>query len=418
MAYVRKIQKTVLLVLISSLVLAVAPASALSRSVPQGFFGVDMDPWALSDAGKNIDAELSTAASNGVESVRVPVYWFDAQPYSAMDRVPATAQPSFTPATDGGAPNRWGAIDAFMRATSSRGIRVLPVVMGAPRWAAEAPANKAINSPADPQTYARFLTALVERYGPAGSFWSENPDLAATPITTWQIWNEPDLAYYWPQHAGETQTVAVNGKIKRVRGLGFAPSYTRLLRAAHSAIRKADPNAQVLLASLTNRAWLSLKQVYSSGARGNFDQVGANIFSKTPANLVTAIKTIRSIMAANGDSRLPYVATEYSWSSGIGAIPFSSHMGWLVTSATNQARNAGQAMDLFTKYRTSLKLRGAFWYTWASPDSGVDSVWDYAGLRKVAPTAVTSKPVLATYARKALLAEGCATKQIATDCVR
>jgi hypothetical protein len=123
-------------------------------------------------------------------------------------------------------------------------------------------------------------------------------------------------------------------------------------------------------------------------------------------------------MAANGDSRLSYVATEYSWSSAIGAIPFSSHMGWLVTTPSNQAKNAGQAMDLFTKYRNSLKLRGAYWYTWASPDSGVTSVWDYAGLRKVAPTAVTSKPVLATYARKALLAEGCTGKQVATSCVR
>jgi hypothetical protein len=167
---------------------------------------------------------------------------------------------------------------------------------------------------------------------------------------------------------------------------------------------------------MTNKAWTSLKLLYASGARGTFDEVGANVFSKTPSNLVTAIRQIRSTMAANGDSRLPYSATEYSWSSSAGSIPLTSHMGWIVTSVSNQARNAGTSMDLFLRYRTSLKIKATYWYTWASSDSGNSSVWDYAGLRRTGNSQVNSKPVLATFARKALAAEGCKSKTVATSC--
>jgi hypothetical protein len=37
---------------------------------------------------------------------------------------------------------------------------------------------------------------------------------------------------------------------------------------------------------MTNRAWASLKFLYASGARGNFDQVGGNVFTKMGADLV------------------------------------------------------------------------------------------------------------------------------------
>ncbi len=392
------------------------PALASGRSVPQGFFGVDMDPWALMRNGHDINTELATAAASGVESVRIPLYWFDAQPYSSMDRVPTGSIDAMTPAPDGGAPYRWGNVDAFMTAAANSGIRVLPIIIGAPQWAADTRWDKTLKIPSNPATYARFSAALVGRYGSKGTFWSDHPAVAKVPITSWQIWNEPDIDRYWPQHLGETQTVAVNGKVKQVKGLNFAPTYTVLLRAARAAIKQADPTAQVMLASMTNRAWSSLKLLYASGARGNFDEVGANVFSKTPANLVTAIKQIRSTMAANGDSRLPYSATEYSWSSSSGSIPLTAHMGWIVTSVLNQAKNAGAAMDLFTRNRTALKIKATYWYTWASDDTGADSVWDYSGMRRVGASSITSKPVLTTFAKKALAAEGCARKTVANAC--
>jgi len=403
---------------VSSIGLVTMPdqASAAPRKVPQGFFGVDMDPWQLSRLGSTVDAEMAAAAASGVESVRIPLYWFDIQPYATWSDIPWALRGRYTASPDGGAPYNWAAADAFMTAASRTGIRVLPIVLGAPRWAADPSSNRAIPVPTSPSRYAEFCAAAVARYGTRGSFWAAHPELTANPVTAWQIWNEPDLDRFWPQHSGETQSVTVNGQTKRLKGLGFAPSYVALLKAARTRIKATDSNAKVMLASMTNLAWFSLKLVYASGARGSFDEVGANVFSKTAPNIVSAVKTIRATMAANHDSSLPYSVTEYSWASGTGSIDPTSHMGWLVSSQADQAKKAGLAIDQFLASRVSLKLKATYWYTWGSSDSGVASVWDYAGLRRLRPGANLSKPVLATFAKKALAAEGCRTKTVATAC--
>ena len=90
-----------------------------------------------------------------------------------------------------------------------------PVVHGTPAWAALNPGDPA-SPPKNPDDFARFLTALVARYGPNGSLWAEHPEVARQPIRAWQIWNEPNLTRYW--------NVAP-----------WAPSYVALLkRAAHA----------------------------------------------------------------------------------------------------------------------------------------------------------------------------------------
>ncbi len=391
-------------------------ASAAPRKVPQGFFGVDMDPWQFSRMGSTVDAEMTAAAASGVESVRIPLYWFDIQPYATWAQIPWALRGRYKASPDGGAPYNWTAADAFMTAAARTGIRVLPIVLGAPRWAADAKDNRSIPVPASPARYAEFCAAAAGRYGTGGSFWASHPDLTPTPVTTWQIWNEPDLDRFWPQHKGETQTVIVSGRTKRLKGLGFAPSYVALLRASRASIKATDSNARVMLASMTNLAWSSLKLLYASGAHGSFDEVGANVFSKTAPNIVSAVKTIRATMASNHDSTLPYSVTEYSWSSASGTIGPTSHMGWLVSTPAVQAKNAGLAIDQFLLRRVSLKLRATYWYTWGSSDSGAASVWDYAGMRRLQPDAILSKPVLATFAKKALAAEGCRTKTVATAC--
>ncbi|MEI7889895.1 MAG: hypothetical protein WCI34_06260 [Actinomycetes bacterium] len=410
--------KVLSIVLVAVLGLAAFPAvsSASRRMVPQGFFGVDMDPAQITRLGGNLDTELSTAAASGVESVRAPLYWFEVQPYATWAAVPSALRGHFTPSPDGGAPYNWTATDTFMTATAQVGIQVLPILLGTPKWASDPNYAGTFQIPASPTRFADFCAAAVQRYGPDGSFWTEHPSIPRVPVSRWQVWNEPDLDRYWPQHKGETQTVTVSGRTKRLKGLGFAPSYVALLRQAAARIRATDSTAHVMLASMTNLAWSSLTLLYASGARGNFDEVAANVFSKTAPNIVSAVKTIRSTMATNRDSAIPYSVTEYSWSSASGIISPSVHMGWLVSTQVVQAKNAALAIDQFLKNRATLKLKSTFWYTWGSSDTGIDSVWDYAGMRRVAPGQTISKAVLATFAKKALAAEGCRTKTVATAC--
>src|SRR2546421_520376 len=78
------------------------------------------------------------------------------------------------------------AIDNVVTAAAQRHLEVLPVVLVAPAWDARHPFQMA--SPPDrPQPYADFTGALVRRYGPNGSFWTEHPELVAQPIRFWQI---------------------------------------------------------------------------------------------------------------------------------------------------------------------------------------------------------------------------------------
>ena len=53
-----------------------------------------------------------------------------------------------------------------------------------------------------------YLAALVERYGPDGTFWTDHPELPKHPLREWQIWNEPHLPAYWdaPRERARTAT--------------------------------------------------------------------------------------------------------------------------------------------------------------------------------------------------------------------
>ena len=66
--------------------------------------------------------------------------------------------------------------------------------------------------------YTAYLRALVLRYGPAGSFWDQHPELPRRPQRDWQIWNEPHLDFYW--------------STKGRRRNAWAPEYARLLKAS------------------------------------------------------------------------------------------------------------------------------------------------------------------------------------------
>ena len=53
----------------------------------------------------------------------------------------------------------------------------------------------------------------------------------------------------------------------------FQYSYVSLLRAAHTAIKHADPGAKVVLGGMPNYSWLSLKSIYRiRGARMGGDR--------------------------------------------------------------------------------------------------------------------------------------------------
>ncbi|MES1193676.1 MAG: hypothetical protein ABUM26_05075, partial [Solirubrobacterales bacterium] len=121
---------------------------------------------------------------------------------------------------------RWGAIDRLFIAAAHRGLHVLPLLNGTPRWAT----GRDGALPTDTHAYAVFVGAVVARYGPSGSFWRAHPTLDERLAPAWfELFNEPYFAR--PSHSAIT-----------------AQRYAALAGAAIRAGRAADPTARFLLA--------------------------------------------------------------------------------------------------------------------------------------------------------------------------
>ena len=385
-----------------------ASAAAGARKVPEGFAGATIDPWELNRDGVDVKAELARAASAGVESVRFPVYWFDLQPYR-------------------GGGYRWKPLDDFFTAAGSVHVSLIPDFIGAPGWAADpryigGSSQVTMPIPKQPSEFANFAADVVSRYKPGGSFWADNPSLTRPAIRYWQIWNEPDFTRFWPQHVGESQTVVVAGKRITSKDLMFAPSFLQLLRPTSAAIRAADPQAKIMLGSFTNIAWDSVARFYKSGGKalgksGLYDAIGLNIFTSKPASLVTAISKTRGALRTTGDAQIPISLSEYSWTSAAGITFPDMKMRYIAMSPKAQASNLTSAFNSLAANRAKLGLDSTYWYSWATPDTGKSTIWDYSGLRSYGTGKVVDKPALAAFSKAALAAEGCRWKEFADACL-
>ncbi|HYN90883.1 MAG TPA: hypothetical protein VER75_03100, partial [Thermoleophilaceae bacterium] len=212
---------TALVAALAALLLA-APLAHAARSVPQGFYGVMYDHGVTHAPDEMQEAQWDLMASSGVESVRTVFNWAGAQP-------------------DGrGSAFSFLETDPVMRRAALRNISVLPVIFYAPPWA-RAYRGRFTSPPKSASDYVTYVAALVERYGPEGTFWTENPLLPKRPLREWQIWNEPHLPAYWD--------APERGKY------GYASAYPLLLRASYRMIKTLDPGAKVVMAGITQRAW-------------------------------------------------------------------------------------------------------------------------------------------------------------------
>jgi hypothetical protein len=357
-----------LLLLMFLLGLLTAPAaSAADRRVPRGWLGVVAD-GPLTRTGATLDGEWDMMASSGAESVRTAFFWPSAQP--SADAPPDLAR-----------------LDAIVLAAAGRNLPVLPIVTGTPGWAARR-AGDETSPPRDNATYAAFLRTLVARYGPSGSLWAEHPEVAPRPIRDWQIWNEPNLTRYWTPP----------------RGQGFARSYVKLLRAAHRALRAADPGSRTILAGLPNESWTALRAVYRRGGRGAFDAVALHPYTGKPRNVVKLAELARREIRRAHDGRTPIWITELSWPAAEGKT--KNTVGFETTDK-GQAVRLRKGLELLARARKRLRIERVYWYTWLSEEGSPNS-FAYSGLRRVRGSQTVSVPALGAFRAAARRLEGCA----------
>ncbi len=368
----------------------------------------------------NVDAnsQFNQMVASGVESVRLTFAWSAAQPYASFAQVPPSERGAFV--NVGGVPTNFAATDQEVRLAAEHGMTVLAQVLYAPPWdtkprpcvaaavrdatVADAPRAAAsaacswVPVPARDEPYGNFLKALVKRYGPRGTFWAQNPGIPRHPVRLWEIWNEPNFLYQWPQP--------------------FAPSYVALLRVAHAAVKSADPGAKVVLAGFPNYAWTYLSEIYKLGGRRLFDVADIHPYTKLLSNVVKFLQLVRTQMARAGDRRKPIIVGEFTWPSAIGHHPSQTYFD-IETTEAGQAQKVRAALPLLASHRTQLGLLGIYYFTWMSQEYAGAPSFAYSGLLALRNGRVVAKPALAAFRRSAMNLEHCRQKSsVATRCLR
>jgi hypothetical protein len=371
--------------------------------VPSGWVGMNI----AGDEGGALDSsagEWDRMTGSGVESARVPFVWAALQVYETYT-APGFADRRLSDFTTGvgGVPTDFTVTDGVVRAAAIRGVRLLPVVLGAPEWAA-APGRRdgTMAIPRDDDEYANYLRTLIRRYGPAGTFWAENPLLPRQPIRRWQVWNEPNIAPFW---AGSSNT--------------WRDSYVRLLKVAHDAIKEEDPGAGVVLAGLSDYSGASsaaaLDAIYDNGVypqetmRSLFDFAAVHPYTLLPKNVMRLVSSFRAEMDGHFDAYKPLLITELAWPSS--KLPGGRDRalvggGFNVTEA-DQAHDIREIYPLLAQSRDSLGLAGVYWYTWSASEIGGTTAFNFAGLNANGSNGSRPKPAYSAWTDTVHQLEGC-----------
>jgi polysaccharide biosynthesis protein PslG len=324
-----------------------AQTSGTAGGVTQ--FGM-ADPDLLGESASTQAAQLAGMKAIGITEIRLDANW---------DWVQYGGKNSFD----------WSQLDQAVASVRAAGMSLDLIIDGCPPWAAvSGTSGDDSPQPASSAQFAQWASEVAARYAPQG-------------VSTFEIWNEPNNVGFWQPAPNPA-------------------AYTADLIAAYKAIKKVDPSAFVLsggLAPETNDGTninpvTFLQDMYADGARGYFDGVAYHPYSYPAlpdtyeswsgwSEMNQTSPSIRSVMAANGDSGKQIYITEVGAPSG----------GPSGVGLTAQAEDYTQAI---AAAKTTSWIGGMYLYTWQ--DDGTDTTnsedWfgllTYAGAQTPAYTAV------------------------------
>jgi hypothetical protein len=197
-----------------------------------------------------------------------------------------------------------------MADASRRGLHVLALLIGSPRWVA----RQSLTIPAQPRPFGHFAAAVVRRYGPGGRFWRTHPELdSALALTRAEVWNEP---YYENFSVG-----------------GVDPGrYAHLVRDAAIAARRVNRRVRWLLEADTTyidrrrhvRPWLDDLYRAVPDLGRYYDAVAVHPYSdRSPLDYTPPdsrgqfrrIDEVRSALRAHGAGSRHLWITEVGWAT-------------------------------------------------------------------------------------------------------
>ncbi len=263
-----------------------------------GLFNADLTPNTAA-----IDRHLDALESLGVDTVRILIPWNGVQPAP-----PGTYVPEHEALF-------WRYTDYVVNEAADRDIAILAVLNSTPPWGAAGGQDNWVGPGTEPDVakFAAYAGAVADRYDGL--------------VSAYEIWNEPNAYPYWAPQPDPA-------------------AYTRILKAAYSAINAEDPEALVVagvLGAITSDeqgyamdARTFVEAMYANGAKGYFDALSFHPYQYTtpfsegayseekPWNADSPLEmliAIRQTMIENGDTAKRIWATEYGLhTSGPGAV--------------------------------------------------------------------------------------------------
>ncbi len=270
----------------------------------------------------DINKELDDIVSLGATWVRFDVEWQNIQ-YQNANKYD------------------WADYDKVVTAAANHHLKMLGILAYTPAWARSSGCSSPQCPPADPAQFAKFAAQAAAHYAPKG-------------LQSWEIWNEPNTRQFWQTGADPA-------------------AYTRVLQAAYTSIKLANPQAIIVTGGLSpqdssasNMSELDFLQgIYNAGGKGFFDAVGDHPYTyplmpsdssgHAWARMSQTGVSLRSIMAANGDSVKKIWITEFGAPTGGPGDTATEenyatvHDTWHVDEQL-QANMAARAIQLYKSY--------------------------------------------------------------------
>lgn len=256
--------------------------------------------------------DLAVAQAAGARVLRIAFGW------DAMEPAPGTYD--------------WTFWDDFVRsATDDFGLTLIPYVCYTPKWAATDAGDDFWRSPPrDPADFGRFVEVLVRRYGGR--------------VHTWELWNEPDNRAYW---------------------LGSPAQLATLVRAGAAAVRRADPNARVVLGGIAGEVDFLAKLLVDERLGPAIDVVNCHSYFETwhPSpieGLPGYVESIAGLVRDTGGTQPVWMA-EAGYSS-VGPRPEISSV--YRTRFTDEHTETAQANALVRTILTTVGTRQVELFAW------------------------------------------------------
>lgn len=203
----------------------------------------------------------------------------------------------------------WDKYDRIVNLAKDYGVNLLVRLDNPPDWAYADPKAAGEKGPPDNlDDFGKFVSAVVKRY--------------CGQVTTYQIWNEPNIFPEWGNRDVDPAAYAKLIKLAADRARGVCPGVVIVSAALAPTTEPGGKNMDDLkyLAALYKAGWQSDFDIMAANAYGLWTGPTDQRASPDRANFVRP-ELVRSLMVQNGDAAKPVWFTEMGWDSPPESMP-------------------------------------------------------------------------------------------------